>query len=340
MITTTSPPQGFVPVCLMLYREDGQIDYPALTRLIHWYLDHGAVGIFANCYSSEMLFLTDEERIAHVQHIVRTDDEHVPVYAGGGFGDSVDAKVDFIHRMADTGTTGVVLITNLLCEENDSEDRFTGVVHQIMQQTESIPLGFYECPVPYRREVSPAFYRHFLPSGRFGYCKDTSCDRFSIGEKLAVVCQMNATLYEAHSPHAVTSLRAGARGMSCITGNYMPDVIAWLCNHYNDPNKTREVERVQQVLTNLDSVFHRDYPLAVRLFLSLCGMGNRVYSRSANHPVTDKIAGRMQALKGWLDDGSPANRSVGSNELPYRLDPASFPFKPHRSESASSYESS
>lgn len=42
---------------------DGAVDYPALEALVEWYIAHGVSGLFAVCQSSEMFFLSLEERV-------------------------------------------------------------------------------------------------------------------------------------------------------------------------------------------------------------------------------------------------------------------------------------
>ena len=45
------------------FRENGEVDYDGLEHLVHWYIKKGADGLFAVCHSSEMFFLTLEERV-------------------------------------------------------------------------------------------------------------------------------------------------------------------------------------------------------------------------------------------------------------------------------------
>ena len=53
---------GIVPVMIMPFHEDGDIDWDGLENLIEWYIAHGAQALFAVCQSSEMQFLSLAER--------------------------------------------------------------------------------------------------------------------------------------------------------------------------------------------------------------------------------------------------------------------------------------
>src|SRR5690606_25577339 len=144
-------PKGFVPVMLTPFKDNGDIDFDALTALTEFYLAAGATGLFANCQSSEMFELSTEERLAITGHVVKVVNGAVPVVAAGTFGRDINDHVDFIKRISDLGVEAVILITGLLAEEDDSDEIFENHVFELIERTGSIPLGFYECPEPYKR---------------------------------------------------------------------------------------------------------------------------------------------------------------------------------------------
>ena len=50
--------QGVWPVMITPFTADGEIDYASLERLIAWYEQGGATGLFAACQSSEIFYLS------------------------------------------------------------------------------------------------------------------------------------------------------------------------------------------------------------------------------------------------------------------------------------------
>ena len=54
----------FVPVMLTPYKQNGKIDFEGLSRLMDFYLAAGVKGFFANCQSSEMYYLNEDERLS------------------------------------------------------------------------------------------------------------------------------------------------------------------------------------------------------------------------------------------------------------------------------------
>ncbi|RZK33469.1 MAG: dihydrodipicolinate synthase family protein, partial [Hymenobacter sp.] len=251
--------KGFIPVMLMPFQNDGQIDYPALTRLTEMYLAAGAAGLFANCLSSEMFELSTEERLQSIRHIVHVAGGAVPVVATGTFAGALSEQADFVKKVYEAGTEAVIVITGLLAAEHEPDAVFNERFFQLLDQTPGIPLGFYECPEPYKRVLSAEQLGQFVATGRVTYHKDTCLDIKEVSAKIAAAGGHAFGLYDAYMGHAVESLRAGAAGLSCIQGNFFPELIVWLCNNYDNPQLASEVAEVQQFFIKNMHVMHNVY---------------------------------------------------------------------------------
>lgn len=272
--------QGYVPVMLTPFNESsGAIDYDGLTRLTELYLKAGVTGLFANCLSSEMYELTDAERIQVVQHVLNVVDGTVPVVAAGTFGGPLPSQADFIKRMNNTGVDAVVIITSIMAKETEPDDILDDRIFQLLQLTGDVMLGLYECPVPYKRVISAKQLQQFVATGRMLYLKDTSLDIEQVRAKLSAVKEYPFGLYDAYAAHAVESLHAGSAGLSCIQGNFFPELIVWLCDNYADDALKEQVNRVQQLLIDNMDVVHHVYPIIAKYFLQKRGLGISTFTR-------------------------------------------------------------
>ncbi|ADB42546.1 dihydrodipicolinate synthase family protein [Spirosoma linguale] len=296
MIDMKTATKGFIPVMLTPFTETGAIDFDALTRLTEFYLEAGAAGMFANCLSSEMFELSESERLQLIRHVIKVVNGAVPVVATGTFGGPIEQQADFVKQVHDTGTDAVILITGLLADETDSEAVFNEHVFQLLDRTESIPVGFYECPVPYKRLISPENLKLFVDTGRVIYHKDTCLDIHQIEEKLRLASRPGFGLYDAYMAHAVASLKAGSAGLSCIQGNYFPELIVWLCQHYDDTDQQEKVARVQQFLIDKMDVMHHVYPITSKYFLQQRGLDLSTFTRREVGTFTPEIARQIDGL--------------------------------------------
>ena len=55
--------KGIYATMITPFCKDGSIDYETARRYVRWYGDHGCDGIFAVCQSSEIFFLSEDERV-------------------------------------------------------------------------------------------------------------------------------------------------------------------------------------------------------------------------------------------------------------------------------------
>jgi 4-hydroxy-tetrahydrodipicolinate synthase len=278
----------FVPVMITPFTSDLKIDYKALSALTDHYLASGAKGLFANCLSSEMYYLSDEERLSLVKHVVKHVNGAVPIVATGSFGNNTRGQADFATRMHQTGVNGVIVITSHFATKEESDATMMANLDKFLALTEGIPLGTYECPSPYKRILTPETFKYLVDTKRFIYHKDTTLDPAKIKVKLDLCAGTPLQFYDAHAPNGVFSLRNGATGLSCIAGNCYPEAFAWLCANVNDASKATDVEWLQQEITRLDNVISNGYSLSARYILNKSGLKLQMTSRAAKAPLTSE----------------------------------------------------
>ena len=142
-------PEGFIPVMLTPFTPTGQVDFKGLVRLTDMYIQVGAKGLFANCLSSEMYELSVQERLDVVKTVVETAAGRVPVVATGTIEGTMEQMAEFSNQLHALGVQAVIVLNNILTQEHESDAVFLERMHQFMNLTPGVPLGIYECPVPY-----------------------------------------------------------------------------------------------------------------------------------------------------------------------------------------------
>lgn len=277
------------------FKENGEIDLKGLDKLTELYIEAGAKGLFANCQSSEMYNLSDEEKLLIVKQVLKAAGGSIPVVAVGNFGKTIGQQADFVHKIYDTGVKAVIMVTGLIAEENESDEVFDQKVLQLFDLTEKIPMGFYECPEPYKRILTAAQLEKFVATGRIIYHKDTCLDINMIREKLAATeAYPSFGLYDAYAVNAVDSLKEGAAGLSCIQGNFFPELIVWLCKNFNTGED--KVAKVQQFLTNHMEVVHHAYPVVAKYYLQKRGLDISTFTRAKADLLSPEVKNKIDRL--------------------------------------------
>src|SRR5580765_6427797 len=182
-----SDEKRFVPVMITPFNLKAKVDLDAVSVLIDFYLDAGVKGFFANCLSSEMYSITEDERLELTKHVVKYVNGRVPVVATGSFGLTIEDKAEFTKKICDTGIDAAILITGHYANVEDSDDILLRNFDKMFNLTGNIPLGMYECPAPYKRIIGPEVFKTLLSAGRMVYYKDTSIDLERVKAKLTIL---------------------------------------------------------------------------------------------------------------------------------------------------------
>ena len=276
-----------VPVMITPFNLKAKVDMDVVSELVEFYLSTGVQGLFANCLSSEMYSISEDERLELTQRIVREVNGRVPVVATGSFGLTISDKSEFAKKIYDTGINAVILITGHFANVEENDDVLLRNFDKMFRLTTGIPLGLYECPAPYKRILSANVFKELVASDRLVYHKDTSIELDRVKEKLSLL-NNNSKLefYDAHTPNAMYSLQMGARGMSSISGNFYPEIMVWMCNNATNIDKQEEVKWLQSELSRVDPLIHVAYPMSAKYFLRKRGLHIRTISRAHSLELT------------------------------------------------------
>ena len=268
------------PVMLTPFTKDGDVDYAALEQLIAFYEEGGADGLFAVCQSSEIFFLSLSERVKVATFV--KEHAHVPVVASGHVAWGLEEQARELKAIADTGVDALIFITNRFCAQGEAPDAFKRRLDYLLERLDpALPLGFYECPMPYKRLLSLEELKYAASTGRFRFMKDTCCDIATIRDRLDVLRGSEMALYNANTATLLESLRAGAAGYSGVMASFHPELYAYLLKNYAaEPQKC---EKLQALLTVCAFIEKQYYPVNAKYHLSARkGLDMTINSRTLN----------------------------------------------------------
>jgi 4-hydroxy-tetrahydrodipicolinate synthase len=295
----------FVPVMVTPFTQNGKIDFDGLERLIDFYMAAGVKGFFANCLSSEMYHLSEEERLLLTRHVVKHVNGKVPVVATGSFGATMTERVEFTKKIYETGINAVILISSHYATKEESDAVLLDNIESMLELTGNIPMGIYECPSPYKRVISPEVFKSLLETKRFIYHKDTTIDQAKVKAKLDLIKDNPLEFYDAHAANTMFSLQHGAKGMSAIAGNFYPEIFVWMCNNATNPKKQEDVKWMQEELVKAEALISKSYPMSSKYFLAKRGVTILPISRSSAQPLTEQQKQILDSVHntfvGWCD---------------------------------------
>ena len=254
---------GVWPVMLTPFDDAREIDWESLKRLIDWYIRAGARGLFANCQSSEMFFLSEAESLALTRFILDCVAGRVPVVASGHTACGFSQQIDQLCATAETGVDGVILVSNRLAMPDEGDDVLLARLKKITAALpDTVDLGIYECPYPRKRLLSDEAIAWCAQSSRHTFIKDTCCRIDTIRRRVELLRGSRLHVVNANSQTLLPSLKAGAHGYSGVMSNFHPGLYVWLC--YNWQNEPEKAEALAAYLSTASLIEYLDYPVCAR----------------------------------------------------------------------------
>lgn len=272
---------GNWPVMITPFNNDKSIDWNSFDRLTDWYIKSGAKGLFAVCQSSEMQFLSDDERVALADRLVQRVGDQLPIIATGTLSYDVDQQAEMIKRLYATGIDAVICLTNYLATEQESDQVWLDNCQHLLAKTDDIPLGLYECPLPYKRLLTEATTQVLADSGRFYWYKETSEDASKVLAKTHLSAASNLQIYNAHSGSLLETLRGGCAGFTGISANFYPALFSWLCDNYQQ--ESQQVDQLNEFLAKSEPTVCHKYPCSAKQYLYQLGVIDTPVARVAQY---------------------------------------------------------
>ena len=264
-------PNGVYPTMVTPFTQDLQVDYGALPALLRWYEARGVTGVFAICQSSEIFYLSFEERLKILREIMKARQPGTVVLASGHTAYDPATQINEALAFIDEGIDAYVFISNRFAAKDEDDDLLLRRIERVAKALPpGLPLGVYECPYPYKRLLSPDTMRRLKDAANFAFLKDTCCDLGQIKDKLDAVQGTGFKIFNANSAQLLESLRLGCAGFSGVMANFHPQLYAKLCACWREDPAL--AERLQAFVGMASLAESQTYPVNAKYSIALDGV--------------------------------------------------------------------
>lgn len=293
------------PTMITPYKEDGSVDCETAEKYVQWYFDKGCNGVFAICQSSEIFYLSLEEKLKlntvvwnKAKELEKKSGKKFTVVSSGHTADSIEQQAYELNAVAESGTDALILITNRLDLHNLGDKLWINNAEKLLSLLPGdIKLGLYECPYPYKRLVTPEILDWCLSTDRFVFMKDTSCDADIIRNRCRQLEKSDFKLLNANCQTMLESLNSGCRGYCGIMANFHPELYVWLCGNFDRyPEKAKLLQSFIGTSGFTESGI--PYPLTAKYNMCLEGIPTVNYARNRkSDELTDYAKSCTEQMK-------------------------------------------
>ncbi|MEJ6390081.1 4-hydroxy-tetrahydrodipicolinate synthase [Gymnodinialimonas ulvae] len=207
-------------VALVTPMTHGDVDFDALKRLVEWHVAEGTNGLVPVGTTGESPTLTHNEHEAVIRCVVDTADGRIPVMAGAGSNNTVEA-LRFVEFAKEVGADAALVVTPYY---NKPTQR--GLIAHFSALNEvGLPIYIYNIPPRSVVDMTPETMGELAKLPNIVGVKDATADLSRVPQT-RLTCGTDFIQLSGEDPTAVGFNAQGGNGCISVTANVAPKLCA------------------------------------------------------------------------------------------------------------------
>jgi 4-hydroxy-tetrahydrodipicolinate synthase len=265
--------RGSIPALITPF-DNGEVDYNSFNKIIEWSILEGSNGFVPCGTTGESPTLSHDEHKKIVEECVRIVDSRVPVIAGTGSNNTIEA-IEFTNHAESCGANAALVVTPYY--NKPTQEGLYAHFKKIANST-NLPIIIYNIPGRSVVDMTIETMKKLSDLNNIVGVKDATNDLFrpiltqtKIKKEFCYLSGEDGT--------ALAFLAQGGHGCISVTANVAPKLCSLLQNYWNERNITK-VQEINLKLAKLNqALFIESSPGPVKYaaeLLSLCKSETRL----------------------------------------------------------------
>ncbi|MCH2544175.1 MAG: 4-hydroxy-tetrahydrodipicolinate synthase [Alphaproteobacteria bacterium] len=238
--------QGSIPALITPFK-NGNIDYESFYKIIEWSLSEGSHGFVPCGTTGESPTLSHQEHIKVVDECVRIVDKRVPVIAGTGSNNTVEA-IEFTNHAEKSGADAALVVTPYY--NKPTQEGLQAHFKKIAEST-SLPIIIYNIPGRSIVDMTIDTMSVLSNISNIVGVKDATNDLFRPLLTQTKI-QKDFCYLSGEDGTALAYLAQGGQGCISVTANIAPK----LCSDMQNLWRERKINLAQDINFKLSKIHH------------------------------------------------------------------------------------
>ena len=238
--------QGSIPALITPFK-NGKIDYESFYKIIEWSLSEGSHGFVPCGTTGESPTLSHQEHIKIVDECVRIVDKRVPVIAGTGSNNTVEA-IEFTNHAEKSGADAALVVTPYY--NKPTQEGLQAHFKKIAEST-SLPIIIYNIPARSVVDMTIDTMSVLSKISNIVGVKDATNDLFRPLLTQTKI-QKEFCYLSGEDGTALAYLAQGGQGCISVTANIAPK----LCSDMQNLWRERKINLAQDINIKLSKIHH------------------------------------------------------------------------------------
>lgn len=259
--------KGSIVAIVTPLADNGDLDLPALTRLLEWHIAEGTDAVVAVGTTGESATLEVDEHIKVMEHVIATVKGRIPVIAGTG-ANSTNEALALTRAAREIGADACLLVTPYY---NKPNQRGLYEHFKLIAEHVDIPQILYNVPGRTGCDMLPETIRRLSLLENVVGVKEATGD-VERGKEVMRLCGEGFAVYSGDDGTAMELMLAGAKGNVSVTANVVPGLMHELCE-LAIGGREAEARALNERLAPLNkALFLESNPIPVKWAMKEMGM--------------------------------------------------------------------
>ncbi|WP_372570668.1 4-hydroxy-tetrahydrodipicolinate synthase [Ruegeria jejuensis] len=212
--------KGSMPALVTPFR-NGELDLETLKRLVEWHISEGSTGLVPVGTTGESPTLSHDEHEAVIEEVVKTAAGRVPVIAGAGSNNTIEA-IRFVEFAARIGADAALVVTPYY---NKPTQRGMVAHYTALHDCADVPIIIYNIPGRSIVDMTPETMGALSQLPRIVGVKDATGDLARVSQQRAS-CGKDFIQLSGEDATALGFNAHGGVGCISVTANVAPRLCA------------------------------------------------------------------------------------------------------------------
>lgn len=251
-------------VALITPFSNGEVDYEAIKRQVHFLIDNHIQSIVVNGTTAENPTLTDEEKDRILTTVIEENAQRVPIIVGTGT-NNTQKSIEASLRAKALGADAIMLITPYYLKT--SQRGLVAHFEAIANATE-LPVVLYNVPSRTNSTIEVDTVVRLSENPYIVALKDATNDYNYLAELQQRLDTDKFALYSGNDDNIVSYYEQGGHGVISVVANVIPNEFQQIYTNVKD-----RVARFEPIATLLDAMSVDINPIPIKYLAALEGFG-------------------------------------------------------------------
>ena len=285
--------KGVATALITPFKENGDVDFAALERLINWQIEEGIGGLVICGTTGEKATLNDHEHCEVLRAAVKYARGRVPIIAGTGSNDTAHA-VWMTGEACKIGCDAV-----LVCAPYYNKTTQEGLIemYRVIADASNVPVIVYNVPSRTGVAIEPETYKAIAEHPMICGIKEANGDISKIAQTLNLLGD-SVAMYSGNDDQTVPIMSLGGLGVISVLSNVCPKLTVEMTDLALEGKFKEAAELQLKLVPFINALFSEVNPIPVKAAMSEMGF----CLNKLRLPLIPMSAPKLEKMKGIMKD--------------------------------------